>query len=140
MRDLAWSGRSELEPGRNHLVMASYPPLTRITFTVRFFRAVAAVRKQPAGAEGLMGYSLRALPLSRRYWTLSVWADPVVESRARWAGEAAPARVLPELLGAVPARLVPDPEEHSTAPVHALDHGFAEVKGAQRLGLAEVRQ
>lgn len=55
--------------------MASHLPLRRITSTVRFIRAVAAVRKQLAGAEGLVGYSLRAKPLSRRYWTLSVWTD-----------------------------------------------------------------
>jgi hypothetical protein len=36
---------------------------------------VAAIRKQLAGADGLVGYTLRARPLSRRYWTLSVWTD-----------------------------------------------------------------
>jgi hypothetical protein len=75
MPDLPWSGRSEMEPGRTYLVMASHLPLTRLTSTVRFLRAVAAVRKQLAAAEGLVGYSLRARPLSRGYWTLSVWAD-----------------------------------------------------------------
>jgi quinol monooxygenase YgiN len=28
-----------------------------------------------SGAEGLVGYTLRARPLSRDYWTLSVWKD-----------------------------------------------------------------
>ena len=42
---------------------------------MRFFRAATALRKQLAGAEGLVGYSLRAKPLSRSYWTLSVWND-----------------------------------------------------------------
>jgi quinol monooxygenase YgiN len=42
---------------------------------VRFFRAVSAVRKQLATAEGLIGYTLRAKPLARDYWTLSVWTD-----------------------------------------------------------------
>jgi hypothetical protein len=75
MPDLPWTSRSELEPGRTYLVMASALPLKRITSTLRFFRAVTAVRKQLAGAGGLVGYSLRAHPLSRRYWTLSVWTD-----------------------------------------------------------------
>jgi quinol monooxygenase YgiN len=64
-----------MEPGRTYLVMASYLPLTRITFTVRFFRAVSAIRKQLADVEGLVGYTLRAKPLARDYWTLSVWTD-----------------------------------------------------------------
>ena len=55
--------------------MASHLPLKRITGTVRFFRAVAAIRKQLATADGLMGYTLRAHVLARDYWTLSVWQD-----------------------------------------------------------------
>jgi hypothetical protein len=55
--------------------MASHLPLNRITGTARFFRAVLAVRKQLATADGLMGYTLRAHVLARDYWTLSVWQD-----------------------------------------------------------------
>jgi quinol monooxygenase YgiN len=73
--DLPWTGRGEMQPGREYVVMASHLPLTRIASTVRFLRAVAAVRKQLAGAEGLVGYTLRAKPLARDYWTLSVWTD-----------------------------------------------------------------
>lgn len=75
MPDLPWSARDELEPGRSYLVMASHLPLTNIRWTVRFFRAVSAIRKQLADAEGLVGYTLRAKPLARDYWTLSVWTD-----------------------------------------------------------------
>ena len=57
-------------PETGYLVMASHLPLQRITATARFFRAVSAVRKQPATAEGLIGYTLRAKPLARDYWTL----------------------------------------------------------------------
>jgi hypothetical protein len=73
--DLPWTARAEMEPGTGYLVMASHLPLQRITATVRFFRAVSAVRKQLASAEGLVGYTLRAKPLARDYWTLSVWND-----------------------------------------------------------------
>jgi heme-degrading monooxygenase HmoA len=55
--------------------MASHLPLQQITATLRFFRAVSAVRKQLATADGLIGYTLRAKPLARDYWTLSVWTD-----------------------------------------------------------------
>jgi heme-degrading monooxygenase HmoA len=75
MPDLPWTTRAEMEPGTEYLVMASHLPLTRITATVRFFRAVFAVRKQLATADGLVGYTLRAKPMARDYWTLSVWKD-----------------------------------------------------------------
>ncbi len=64
-----------MEPGSDYLVMASHLPLKRISSTVRFFRGVSAVRKQLATADGLVGYTLRAKPLARDYWTLSVWND-----------------------------------------------------------------
>jgi quinol monooxygenase YgiN len=73
--DLPWTARQDLEAGSEYFVMASHLPLTRLSATVRFFRGVAAVRKQLASAEGLVGYTLRARPLARDYWTLSVWKD-----------------------------------------------------------------
>jgi hypothetical protein len=73
MPDLPWTTRAEMEPATDYLVMASHLPLRRISSTVRFFRAVSAVRKQLATADGLVGYTLRASPLARDYWTLSVW-------------------------------------------------------------------
>ena len=73
--DLPWTTRAELQPGSEYLVMASHLPLKRMAATVRFLRAVTAVRKQLATADGLVGYTLRAKPLARDYWTLSVWQD-----------------------------------------------------------------
>jgi len=73
--DLPWTTRAEMEPGPEYLVMASHLPLKRVTATVRFFRGVQAIRRQLATAEGLIGYTLRAKPLARDYWTLSVWQD-----------------------------------------------------------------
>jgi len=64
-----------MEPGSAYVVMASHLPLKRISSTVRFFRGVSAIRKQLATADGLVGYTLRAKPLARDYWTLSVWTD-----------------------------------------------------------------
>ncbi len=73
--DLPWTSRAEIEPGSDYLVMASHLPLKRLSATVRFFRGVSAVRRQLAAADGLVGYTLRARPLARDYWTLSVWRD-----------------------------------------------------------------
>jgi heme-degrading monooxygenase HmoA len=47
----------------------------RFAATFRFFRFVQAVRRQLAAADGLIGYSLWAKPVAKRYWTLSVWRD-----------------------------------------------------------------
>ncbi len=73
--DLPWTTRAEMESGLDYLVMASHLPLKRITATVRFFRGVSAIRRQLATADGLVGYTLRAKPLARDYWTLSLWQD-----------------------------------------------------------------
>lgn len=73
--DLPWTSRAEMLPGPEYLVMASHLPLKRITGTMRFFRAVSAIRNQLTRADGLVGYTLRAKPLARQYWTLSVWQD-----------------------------------------------------------------
>src|SRR5262249_37003930 len=71
--DLPWTARAEMEPGPDYLVMASYLPLKSVWATERVFRGVSAVRRQLAAADGLVGYTLRARPLARDYWTLSVW-------------------------------------------------------------------
>jgi quinol monooxygenase YgiN len=73
--DLPWTTRAEMEPGSDYLVMASHLPLKRISSAVRFFRGVSAVCKQLAATDGLVGYTLRAKPLARDHWTLSVWTD-----------------------------------------------------------------
>ena len=75
MPDVPWSSTGDMEPGREYLVMASHLPLRHLTSTLRFFRAVSAIRKQLRSADGLVGYTLRAKPLARDYWTLSVWND-----------------------------------------------------------------
>ena len=75
MPDLSWIARGDMDRGRTYLVMASYLPLASITATIPFVRAVAAIRKQLRTADGLVGYTLRARPLSCDYWTLSVWSD-----------------------------------------------------------------
>jgi hypothetical protein len=80
--DLPWTTRAEMEPGSDYLVIASHLPLKRIPSTVPFFRGVWAIRKQLASADGLVGYTLRAKPLARDYWTLSVWTDETALGRS----------------------------------------------------------
>jgi heme-degrading monooxygenase HmoA len=71
--DLPWTSIGERVPEGEYEVLLSYLPLARLSSTVAFLLAVRRVRRQLAGAKGLIGYSLRATPFRRQYWTLSVW-------------------------------------------------------------------
>jgi hypothetical protein len=70
--DLPWTSRAEMQPGPEYLVMASHLPLKRITGTMRFIRAVSAIRKQPTRADGLVGYTLRPLMGPTRFITWNI--------------------------------------------------------------------
>jgi hypothetical protein len=61
--------------------LVSYLSLKRFSSTPRFLRGVWAIRKQLSRSDGLVGYTLRARPLSRDYWTLSVWDSEEALSR-----------------------------------------------------------
>lgn len=71
--DLPWTSFARREPEREYIALLSYLPLRRLTDTLAFVRDVQRVRAQLARSEGLVGYALRARPLRKEYWTLSVW-------------------------------------------------------------------
>jgi len=74
MRSL-WKWSAPLEPEREYLVLASsIPPRSRRS-TWRLFRGASTVRRQLAGADGVIGFALLARPLAKQYATLSVWRD-----------------------------------------------------------------
>jgi heme-degrading monooxygenase HmoA len=75
MPALPWKAKVTPDPDAEYLAMASSLPLGRFSATFRFFRFVRAIRVQLARTDGLIGYSLWAKPIARRYWTLSVWKD-----------------------------------------------------------------
>jgi len=76
MPKLPWTASETAPvPDQEYLVMASFLPLKSLAATVRFMRYVLAIRKQLRTAEGLIGYALWAKPMSKRYWTLSVWGS-----------------------------------------------------------------
>src|SRR5262249_52861068 len=70
-----WKTFATTDPEREYLILGSYLPLRRYSATFRFARRVAAVRRQLASANGLVGYSMLGKPFARRYWTLSAWQD-----------------------------------------------------------------
>jgi hypothetical protein len=79
-----WKWSTSLEPEQQYLVLASsIPPKSRRS-TWRLFRGASAVRKQLAGTDGLIGFSLLARPLRKQYATLSVWTGE--DALAKFAG------------------------------------------------------
>ena len=62
-------------PDREYLALLSYLPLKSYLKIPRFIKYTSQIERQLAEARGLVGYSLQAQLLSRRFWTLSVWED-----------------------------------------------------------------
>ena len=88
-----------LEVDREYVALASsIPPLSRSS-TGKLFRGAMAVRKQLAGTDGVVGFSLLAQPWRKYYATLSVW-----ENEAALAAFVA-ARPHTELMGQLKAEM-----------------------------------
>jgi len=70
-----WKSLQAPEPQREYLVLLTYLPLKRFLSMRRFGRDAGQIEAQLEATPGLLGYSLRAKPLRRRFWTLSAWTD-----------------------------------------------------------------
>jgi quinol monooxygenase YgiN len=70
-----WRTFGSLEPERDYVVLLSYLPLKSFWRIPHFFLYTAQVTKQLVSAEGVLGYSVLARPLSKQFWTLSAWKD-----------------------------------------------------------------
>ncbi|HEX7658643.1 MAG TPA: hypothetical protein VF444_04120 [Pseudonocardiaceae bacterium] len=73
MPALPWVQREPLDPDATYLAMASRLPLKSYSSIPGFVRDAYAIRRQLAGSEGLIGYTLDAKPLRKTFWTFSVW-------------------------------------------------------------------
>jgi heme-degrading monooxygenase HmoA len=73
MPALPWASRATVDADRDYVVMASRLPLARYRHLPGFLRATAAIRRQLAATDGLVGYSLDAHPLAKTFWTVSAW-------------------------------------------------------------------
>jgi len=73
--DLPWRQSRPPDPGAQYLALLTYLPLKRFRTLPAFIRFILAVQGQLSGTAGLVAYTLRARPVSRRFWTLSVWDD-----------------------------------------------------------------
>jgi hypothetical protein len=98
MPTVPWRRVVPPQPDAEYLVMASRLPLRALTKVPRFMGLTLSVVRQLERSEGLVGYSLRAQPLAKTFWTLSAWTDDAALSSF--------ARELPHR--AVMAKLRPD--------------------------------
>jgi heme-degrading monooxygenase HmoA len=71
----AWRIFGATDKNGNFFALLSYLPLKSYWRVPQFLLYTAQVVKQLATADGLLGYSVLAHPLSKRFWTLSVWKD-----------------------------------------------------------------
>jgi len=73
--DAPWQTLKPADAGRNYLALLSYLPLKKYRALPAFLRFTFQIQKQLQSAPGIIGYSLRAKPMSRNFWTLSAWED-----------------------------------------------------------------
>jgi hypothetical protein len=72
---IPWRRTATIDPDTNYLLMASRLPLRSIAKVPWFLGLTASVVRQLERTHGLVGYSLRAHPFARNFWTLSAWTD-----------------------------------------------------------------
>ena len=75
MPPLPWRAKTQPDPERSYLVMASRLPLRSRRTVPRFLRLTLSVVRQLERTEGLVGYTLLAQPMKETFWTLSAWTD-----------------------------------------------------------------
>lgn len=75
MVKMPWRTLVSPDSEAEYLALLTYLPLRRFRTIPKFLRYVRAIQGQLNGAEGLVGYSLKARLLPRKFWTLSVWRD-----------------------------------------------------------------
>jgi quinol monooxygenase YgiN len=73
--DSPWIAIAPADTNREYLALLSYLPLTKYRMIPGFIRFSLQIQKQLRNTPGVIGYSLRAKPLRRNFWTLSVWED-----------------------------------------------------------------
>jgi quinol monooxygenase YgiN len=70
-----WRTFGSPAPNGDFVALLSYLPLKSYSRVFSLFVYAPQVMKQLSSANDLLGYSLLARPLSKRFWTLSAWAN-----------------------------------------------------------------
>jgi hypothetical protein len=72
---MPWKSFAAPERDKEYLALLSYLPLKTFRAMPKFYRYTRQIQRQLGDSEGLIGYSLDANVLNRKFWTLSVWKD-----------------------------------------------------------------
>jgi hypothetical protein len=100
MPALPWTARSAPARDATYVVMGTYLPLRGYRFIPRFLAETMKIRRQLAGADGLVGYALDAHPLRKEFFTVSVWESrEALERFARAEPHASITRTTPKRMG-----------------------------------------
>jgi quinol monooxygenase YgiN len=75
MPAIPWRTFGSPDPNGDFVALLSYLPLKSYLRIIPFAAYTVQIMKQLGTANGLLGYSLLARPLSKRFWTLSVWKN-----------------------------------------------------------------
>jgi len=73
--DSPWIKFATPETNREYFALLSYLPLNKYGAIPAFLKFTFRIQKQLRATPGIIGYSLRAKPLSRNFWTLSAWEN-----------------------------------------------------------------
>jgi hypothetical protein len=77
MAQLHWIPMQRPDPDRDYIAVVTYLPLRTLWALPHFLYYTRRIRAQLHSASGLVGYSLIAHIVAKRFWTLSVWQDEV---------------------------------------------------------------
>ena len=72
---MPWKRFREAQEGKEYVALLSVLPLTSYWMMPQFMQFTFATQRQLKNSGGLIGYSLFAQLLRRRFFTLSVWED-----------------------------------------------------------------
>jgi len=75
MVPLPWKSVSAPVAGKDYVALVSFLPLKKHSMIPKFFLLTLETQHQLAKSRGLIGYSIYAELLRKRFWTLSVWED-----------------------------------------------------------------
>src|SRR5437879_1725760 len=73
--DSPWIKFATPDPNREYFALLSHLPLNKYRAIPAFLKFTLRIQKQLRSTPRIIGYSLRANPLSRNFWTLSAWTD-----------------------------------------------------------------
>jgi heme-degrading monooxygenase HmoA len=81
MAETFWRAFTKPASNREYVAVLTYLPLKSLWAVPQFFFYSRRIQNQLKSARGLIGYSLLAHLLAKRFWTLSVWEDDIALAR-----------------------------------------------------------